>query len=423
MAMKMTATQYIGHGRYRRLLAFVSLLGLLPAYVSGAEPVLEIEISGVQGVLLENVRAHLSLTRFVKTGTGLPLIDKQETPALPDANRLRGLHRRATDEIRAALQPYGYYEPVIDSSLEKQGERWLARYQVDPGPPVIIQSVDIVIAGEGSGDAGIAKARTKNRLQTGERLQHPDYDATRVALLRAALGAGYLDARYTQSALRVTPTARSAEVILHLDTGPRYYFGKVEIEQDILDADFVDRLVPIGEGTPFDTAKLLDLQLALGDSGYFEQIELDVQRDAAPDRHVPVVVHTTPSPYVRYSAGVGFGTDTGPRISLGADYLRINRRGHGLTSDLRVSPVQQEAVVRYKIPIRNIISDRLVFGAYAENAEVADTGRYPALPAGRQPECQSRHLAAPSLPQFSARVLRARYRRGQCHFSHPGCDP
>lgn len=359
-----------------RLLIAVCLLCLFYPAVASTEPELEISITGIDGALLDNAYAHLSLSRYVQSAAGfsLPLLDKQDVPAWPGIAQIRVLHRRATQELRAALEPYGYYAPSIESSLEQQGDTWLAGYRVDPGQPVILESIDISITGEGSEDAELAAVRNSSRLQRGERLQHPDYDDTRSALIRAAIDAGFLDAAYTRSELRVNPAAHRADVVLQLDTGERYYFGRIDIEQDILDPDFVARYVPIEAGTPFDTSKLLDLQLALGDSGFFEQVELDVQREQAEEQQVPVIVRTTPAPRTRYTVGAGFGTDTGPRVLLGAEFLRINRRGHGLTSNLRVSPVSQMAVVRYKIPIRNLVTDRLVFGGEVENAEVADSG-------------------------------------------------
>jgi len=360
--------------RSRRWPAFALLLCLLPAGEVAAQAVLEINISGVGGVLLENVQAHLSLSRYVRKGPGLPLPGKEAVPALPGADELRDLHRRATEEIRAALAPYGYYAPVITSSLEQRGDRWRAQYRIDPGPPVIVASVDIAVSGEGRTEATVTAARDRTHLRTGKRLIHPDYDDTRAAMLDAALGAGYLDARYTHSELRVNPDALRADVVLHLDTGPRYYFGPVTIEQDILDPAFVKGYVALREGTPFNTRQLLDLQLALGDSGYFDQVELDVRRDAAQDHRVPVIVHTVAAAHTRYRLGLGFGTDTGPRVSLGADYRRINRRGHGLGADLRLSPLEQNAAVHYTIPIRNLVTDRLVFSSEVDNARVADTG-------------------------------------------------
>jgi translocation and assembly module TamA len=372
--MKTARSRVCTPARGHPLLSAALLLCLFYLPLAIARQTLELEISGVDGVLLDNVRAHLGLSQYVSAMPGLPLPGMKAPPELPGIDEIRRLHRRAEKDIRAALQPYGYYEPVIESSLEQRGEQWIARYRIDPGLPVLIRTVDIEISGAGAAAPELARVRESTRLRTGDRLQHPYYDDTREQLIQAALEAGYLDARYLKSELRVTPAAQRADAVLHLDTGPRFYFGPVTVEQDILKPEFVSRYVRISEGAPFDTGKLLDLQLALGDSGYFDRVELDVRRAETRDQHVPVIVHTSPGPHTRYTVGLGFGTDTGPRVSLGAFYPRINRRGHGLKSELRLSPVQQNAVVNYTIPIRNLVSDRLVFSGEWENAEVADTG-------------------------------------------------
>ncbi len=353
----------------------LALLCLLTVRVAVAQPSIELDISGVKGRLLDNVRAHLSLARYVRNGLTLPLIGGKGPPELPSADEIRGMQRRADGEIHAALQPYGYYDPVIESSLEQQDEHWIAHYRIDPGEPVKIDALDITVTGAGQGEPAVSAQLARVPLHIGNRLIHPDYDKFRAALLRAALDAGYLDARYVKSELKVYPAGHRAVVILHLDTGPRYYFGPVTIEQDILAPDFVNRYVTFHQGDPFDTDKLLKLQLALGDSGYFDQVELDPRREQAQDSQVPVVVHTVPAAHTRYKLGLGYGTDNGPRLSLGADFLRINRHGHGLNSSLRLSPVEQTAALNYTIPIRNLVSDRLVIGGTADNStDVANGG-------------------------------------------------
>jgi translocation and assembly module TamA len=366
-----------GRGNPRRLHILLCILCLLPAPAAVAQAQLKLDISGVHGVLLENVRAHLSLSRYVRDDSGLPIpqLLGKPLPGLPPADEIRGLQRRAEAEIRAALQPYGYYQPVIETGLEQQGENWIAHYRITPGPPVILETVEVTVSGAGRDEPAVAALRSRPPLRTGERLLHPDYDSYRTRLLRAALDAGYLDARYVKSELRVSPGEHRANATLQLETGERYYFGPVSIEQDILAPEFVSRYIPFHPGEVFATAKLLELQLALGDSGYFDQVELDVRRKETVDNRVPVTVHTRPAVHTRYKVGLGYDTDTGPRVSLGAEYLRINRYGHGLNSDLTVSPVEQKANVNYTIPIRNLVSDRLVFGGEVDNStDVANNG-------------------------------------------------
>jgi translocation and assembly module TamA len=49
--------------------------------------------------------------------------------------------------------------------------------------------------------------------------------------------------------------------------------------------------------------------------------------------------------------GVGYGTDTGPRIRLATEFRRLNRRGHYSDGDARLSTTEQSITARYNIPV------------------------------------------------------------------------
>jgi len=341
-----------------------------------AQPHVELDISGLDKAMEENVRAHLGIARLVPQNGLIPFLPfEQDEPAMAiTESNVRRLHRQATEEIGQALQPFGYYEPEVEAKLTRDGDTWRALYQVDTGPPTRIELVDIQISGAGQAHASILEARQTSHLQTGKRLLHSDYEATKQALLEAALAAGYLDARYQRAELRILKAQHIAQVQLLLDTGPRYFFGPVSIEQDILDPDFVQQFVHIEQGAPFNTDALLELQLALSDSGYFNRVEVDIRRAAAADFHVPVVITTEPAKTRRYGIGLGYGTDTGPRLSLATEFRRVNRRGHSVLADLRLSQILQSVGVQYKIPIGNVVSDRLIFSSQVVSETIADGG-------------------------------------------------
>ncbi len=359
--------------KYRYLLIAWTLLWM-PFAMAAAR--VEVGISGLDKVLQENVRAHLGIARLVQQPGLIPFTPgEQDKPAMAvTESNVRRLHRQAPQEIKAALQPFGYYEPVIEARLSHEGDIWRAAYHIDTGPATRIEQLDIQVSGAGRDNAGILAARKASKLQQGKRLLHSDYETTKQALLQAALAAGYLDARYQRAELRILMAQRQAQVHLLLDTGPRYFFGPISIEQDILDPDFVQQFVHIKQGEPFNTDALLDLQLALNDSGFFSRVEVDPQREATTDHQVPVVITTEPSKPRRYAVGLGYGTDTGPRLSLASEFRRINRRGHGILADIRLSDILQSVGAQYQIPIGNLVSDRLVFSSRAEYETIADGG-------------------------------------------------
>jgi translocation and assembly module TamA len=325
----------------------------------------EVRIEGLTDETLEqNVRAYLSIDERS---------EEQDEDAEPLTERaVRNLHSRATGEIRQALQPFGYYSPVIDARLEGEPGAWRATYLVDPGPPTRLTRVEIDVRGEAGELRVMEEALAGIELERGGILSHRAYEQAKERLLDTAYRAGFLDANYERSEIRVFPQEQRAEIWLILESGPRYYYGDVRIEQDILNPDFVQRFVRIEPGEPFDTDRLIDLQLALSDSAYFNSVDIDVRRSAAENLRIPVVVRTQPRKPQRYTAGAGYGTDTGPRISIGTEFRRINRRGHQFNSHLELSQIKNTLSAEYRVPIKRVATDRLSYFASLQEADIGD---------------------------------------------------
>ena len=79
-------------------------------------------------------------------------------------------------------------------------------------------------------------------------------------------------------------------------------------------------------GDPFNSGRLTDTYSALTDTGYFETVDV---RSLTPDpatQTIPVRIVLTVSPRRLISYGVGFSTDTGPRVRFGRMIRRWNRR-------------------------------------------------------------------------------------------------
>lgn len=358
------------------LILWMALAGAAAAQAQ--TPKLDVRISGVQGELLDNVRAFLGIVALERraevplTRKLNPFAGKPDAAAALTDDQVRRAHRQAPGEIRQALAPYGYYAPDIDDELRRTEEGWRASYRIDPGPATKLEKVDIEVRGAGSTQAAVEKVLAGVKIASGQRLNHAAYETVKQNLYEAAYGNGYLDAHYTRSEIRVEPKQRRASITLHLDTGPRYYFGPIEIRQDILRPSFAQRFVDVEPGEVFDSQRLLDLQLVLNDSDYFNRVEIQTDKAAASDQRVPVTVITEPRKSQSYTAGAGFGTDTGPRLRLGAQLRRINRRGHQLRADLLVSAVKRSLSAQYLIPFKNVARDRYALSATALQEELGD---------------------------------------------------
>lgn len=319
---------------------------------------LTVTVEGVEGELRRNVLAYMSLYR------------ERHHPYL-NRTMARRLFAKAEGEIRAALQPFGYYRPEVESELDtRDPDHWRARFRIDPGPPLPVARLDVRLTGEGAGDPALRRALRKLPLKPGDRFDHRRYEALKQRLLEAALEQGYQDARWRERRAVVDLGAYQARITLVLDTGPRYRLGPVRFRQDILDPDFLRTFVPFRPGEPYRTDALLRLQRALSDSGYFARVEVRPLTGEAEDRIVPVEADLTPLPPDHYGLGLGYGTDTGARARLTWDRRYLNRRGHRLESELYVAETGDRQSISYLIPLDYFQASQVLVNAHRQSESV-----------------------------------------------------
>jgi translocation and assembly module TamA len=313
------------------------------------EPIVQIVIEGLDGELLENVRQLLSIEQ------------QRDNPDLTPG-RLRRLHGKAQEEIPLALQPYGYYRSEVESHLRKEPDgSWLARYVVTPGAPLPLRHVTVSVQGEAEGDEAFTALLKKSPLRPKEPLNHPRYEQYKRDLLRLAEERGYFDAVFTEQAIHIALQPYYADITLQLASGRRYHLGAITFSGAVaLEAKLLRRYLPFASGDPYSSVQLQLLQQTLMQSDYFSHVEVRVEREQATDGVIPVTVALTMRPRSKYRFGVGYGTDTGPRISAGLERRYTNSHGNRFTSELMLSPFKQVAEVNYTIPLENPASDRVV---------------------------------------------------------------
>jgi translocation and assembly module TamA len=276
------------------------------------------------------------------------------------------------DEAADALRPFGYYEPIIKSRTSRDDARWIVRLKVTPGPPVVVKSVEVEINGPGSEDAALNRLAAASPLQPGTRLDHQSYDRLRNDLLRTALEQGFLDAQLTRRELIVNPVERTASAHLALETGGQYRFGAIEIEQDVLRDELLERFVRFESGQVFSNDRIRSTQFALEDSNFFSTVAISPgQRDPG-TLTVPVSIRAEPIKRDRYTVSLGYGTDTDLRGRFAWENRRVNTRGHRLRFEVTASSVLQEVVTRYIIPVGDPALEKLEFSAGYINEELGD---------------------------------------------------
>jgi len=345
------------HPALRLLLAL-----LLLSMTQGVQALkLEVRVEGLTGEYEKYEKNVLALL-------GIYQERKDKDLSIP---RLEALHRRAPDQIRKALAPFGLYRVQVEDTLTGpavEGGIWVADYQVVPGEPIRVgqakESVDYCIKGPADQDCitdwdpDDLPFPKKFPIQPGDVLLHSEYDKAIDHIRGLAARHGYLDYELTLNRVLIDLDNYEAIIQFHLDTGPRYYLGDVSFTQDLLDDRHLARFVGFKPKDPYDPEKLLTLQGNLLGTEYYERVEVVPHKAAAgEDRTVPIEVIATPNKANKYRFGFGYATDVGPRVTLEWRRRYLTRWGHTLKLETNISQPFQRMKGAYRIPVGNPLRD------------------------------------------------------------------
>lgn len=338
------------------------LVCLLAGPCARAATAVDVDIRGVDDELRDNVLAYLSFERYKRGGAEL-------TPDIVER-----LHERVEREVDAALRPFGYYEPLVQSNVTQEGSgTWKVTVDIDPGPPVLVEHIEVRVDGPGESDPLFQRILKRLPLRAGQRLNHKSYEEIKGDLQRTAATYGYFDAKLIRNELVVDPANHKANIALEMDTGERYRFGTTTIKQRVIRDSLVRRYLRYQDGEPFDLTQVLRTQFALDDSQYFANLEV---LPGEPDRSahtVPVKISADASRRHRYSVGAGYATDTGVRGTLGFDDHRINSSGHTFSVAAQAAQVTKYSLqARYTIPVGDPAVENLSMRGSIEQRDWGD---------------------------------------------------
>ena len=171
-----------------------------------------VELEGLNEEMSEATRSSLRLADYGK---------RDISPA-----ELRASFKNADEQIRKALEPFGFYDVEIDKKLTGDANNgWKARFVVTPGKPAIVREEKVEVRGEGKQQRRVAEAVAGFAPKVGDRLDHATYEASKQVIDSSLRGSGFLDAKYAQRRVTVKPEEESADISLIWDSGPRYKFG------------------------------------------------------------------------------------------------------------------------------------------------------------------------------------------------------
>ncbi|WP_274883521.1 autotransporter assembly complex protein TamA [Vibrio harveyi] len=319
----------------------VSLL----AFSHSAYADVSLKIKGIDGALEDNVNAYLS--------------------SIPEDDYSTSLRFQARLEqsITEALNALGYYHAKISYTITKDNDELIVNVQ--PGEPVRVKLMDVVISGEANQDEAFVKLLEKSPLKVGRILNQGEYDSLKSSIRNLALQRGYFNGDFTLSRLEVVPELNEANVRLHYDSGIRYHFGSVEIFGSQIWEDRVESLRPFKTGEPYLVSEVGEYNQNLSNTDWFSSVFVEPDLSKLDDgRELPIKVSLAPAAKNQLETGIGYSTDTGVRGTLKWKKPWVSARGHSFDTALSLSKPEQTITAGYKISLDDVLHEyyQLQFG-------------------------------------------------------------
>ncbi|MRD48493.1 BamA/TamA family outer membrane protein [Caenimonas koreensis DSM 17982] len=274
------------------------------------------------------LRRHLELNRY------------RDVADLDDAELAR-LMTLAERDVRELLATLGYFTPRVLVTREP-GPRPVVVIAVDTGPATVVSDVAITFEGDiaTSTDADAIRQRETIRgewlLPAGRAFTQGGWDDAKAQAQRELVLKRYLAGQIAESTADIDAPAHSARLGVRLDSGPLYRLGEMQVTGvKRYDPSLVPRLARLPPGSAYDRDQLIQAQLRLTGSGYFDSAFLLVDPQSDPSA-APVQATVGEAPLQKVVLGVGLTTDSGARASVQYIHNRVPGIGWRAVTDVNI---------------------------------------------------------------------------------------
>lgn len=286
---------------------------------TGQRDAFTVEVQGPEPAR-EFLLTHLDLQRYRKL----------DDLAMPELSRLMAA---AEPNARALLNTLGYFTPSLTLELQDTPGARHADHAivitVEPGPQTQVGQVRLEFAGAIAGDEPAASRRRRAMerdwsLQSGAPFTQSDWDAAKSTAVRTLTARRYPLGRIADSSAQVDADRGIADLGVRFDSGPAYRFGDLQIRggerYSLLNGV---RIAQLPTGEEYTQQKLLDTQQRLASSGFYESVFLTLDTDGTDPQNVPVIAQVREAPLQKLVFGLGYTTDSGPRVSIDHTHNKI----------------------------------------------------------------------------------------------------
>lgn len=282
------------------------------APASAAAPAFDLRVECADERLRALVERHTLLQRY-RALTGL------------EPSEFARLAVLAERDARNLLAAEGYFSPRVSvRRLPAQGSdaRPTLAIEIEPGQAATVAQADIGFEGDiaTSADAGAQAQRRAIaegwKLAAGERFTQQRWDEAKTEALRQLVAQRYPRGRISYSVADVDAGAGRVRLTVRLDSGPLIRLGSARVTgAQRYPPELAERLSWLAPGDVYDQQQLVDAQQRLAASGYYDSAWIGV--DPSGEAGAATVDYSV-AEAKRHKAqlGIGYSTDSGPRLSL-----------------------------------------------------------------------------------------------------------
>ncbi|MDO5291078.1 MAG: BamA/TamA family outer membrane protein, partial [Pseudomonadota bacterium] len=276
----------------------------------------DIRVDVADKALRELVQRHNELQRYRAVSD----LDEAELA------RLLALAER---DVRNLLGTEGYFSPQVALRREppaQPGGRPTVVIAIEPGQAATVRQVSLEFEGDMAqpADAQAAPGALAQRqaieqgwpLHEGQRFTQSAWASAKTDALRELVQARYPRGKISYSLADVNAAEGRVALVLRLDSGPLFRLGAASVKgAERYPPELAERLSWLKPGDVYDQKKLVDAQQRLAGSGYYDSAYISIDPEGDPAA-APVTYTVTEAKRHKVQLGLGYSTDSGPRLTL-----------------------------------------------------------------------------------------------------------
>lgn len=261
---------------------------------------------------------HLDLARALAMRERLPFDELER-------ERLCAL---TPDQVGELLRTLGRFRP---GAIELDCAA--ARLRVQVGPQARVRQI-VFSATEASAEQ-LTEWRATLPVREGDAFTQALWSEIKRAPLVRLRGAGQPLARWAETEARVDPEAGAVDLQLQLEPGPTVRIARIDIEGLVHHEEArVRELLALSEGRRVREAALVSAQERLLKSGLFDSVQVELELEQLENDRVPVRVRLRETPLQQVGLGLGWGSQSGERVTLEHQHRRAFGRALRSTAKL-----------------------------------------------------------------------------------------